>query len=92
MVCEHLSALEQDLIERGAVEVSRGSPWSKNCREWVSFDVVLDTASLAKRLAIGPPVEIHENTDIRSGLERGFVCSECHDGIIGAVSGARTFS
>lgn len=91
MVCEHLAVLEHELLQNGAVECSRGQPWSNNCREWVSFDVVLDTASLIKRLDLDPCVEIHENTDPRSGLERGLVCSICHDGIIGAITGATRF-
>ncbi|CAN5518197.1 hypothetical protein BH10ACI2_BH10ACI2_06840 [soil metagenome] len=91
MVCEHLSALEHELIQNGAVELSRGSPWSKNCREWVYFDVFLDTTALIKRFDFGPEVEFHENTDPRSGLERGLVCSVCHDAVIGVVSGAKVY-
>ncbi|HQZ95884.1 MAG TPA: hypothetical protein PLP21_06165 [Pyrinomonadaceae bacterium] len=91
MVCEHLAGLEQELITSGAVETSRGKPWSKNCREWVSFDVVFDTAAISNRIPFAPSVEVYENTDVRTGLEKGFVCSSCHDGIIGAIRGAKKF-
>ena len=91
MLCEHLAALEQEMLENGVVVISRGRPWSKNCREWISVDLVLDTDSLIKRFSLSPVVEVHENTDPRSGLERGLVCSMCHDGIIGAISGAKKY-
>lgn len=91
MLCEHLSALENEMLQNGVAILSRGRPWSKNCREWIYVDWVLDTDSLIKRLQIDPIVEVHENTDPRSGLERGLVCSVCHDGIVGAISGAKKY-
>ncbi len=91
MVCEHLAPLENELIKTNVKETYRGQVWTKNCREWVYFDCVLDTASLAARFSFPPCVKVHENLDQKSGLERGFVCEECHDGIMGLVTGARTF-
>ena len=85
MVCSHLAALETELIESGASVTSRGQAWSLNCREWVYFDIALDVAALQARFAFGPTVEVHENLDPRSGRERGFVCSSCHDAVMGIV-------
>jgi len=42
MVCHHLRGLEKALKEAGFTETSRGQAWSRNCREWVYFNVVLD--------------------------------------------------
>ncbi len=92
MVCIHLSELERALMESGAKVTSRGQAWSRNCREWVYFDVRLDIKRLSVRFGLGPPVNIHENTDPRSGLERGFVCSECNDAVLGRVKGGRAYS
>ena len=91
MLCSHLSALEQEILQAGVPILSRGRPWSRNCREWIYVDLVLDTDSLIKRLNVDPIVEVHENTDPRSGLERGLVCSACQDGIVGAISGAKKY-
>jgi hypothetical protein len=85
VICHHLRALEAELIEAGAKETYRGTPWSMNCREWVYFDVVLDVAAIESRLNFPACVEVHENLDPKSGTERGFVCTECHDAVMGRV-------
>lgn len=91
MVCEHLIKLEKELLDAGITETYRGQAWSDNCREWVYFDTVLNTDSLAKRLNLPSCVRIHENLDQKSGTERGFVCEICNDGIMGRISGAEIF-
>ncbi len=91
MVCEHLAELEKELAASEVKETFRGQPWTANCREWVYFDIVLDTDSIAKLLDLGPMVVVHENADERSGLEKGFVCEVCKDGIMGHVKGAEVF-
>jgi len=87
MVCDHLAPLEQALIESGAQETARGAVWSKNCREWVYFNVVLEIPSLQRRFSFPSCVEVHENKDQKSGLERGFVCNACNDAVMGLVHG-----
>lgn len=83
MVCHHLSALETELIAARIPETARGAVWSLNCREWVYFDIVLDLEALTQRFNFAPCVQVHENLDARSGLERGLVCTQCHDAIMG---------
>ncbi|MFT3785601.1 MAG: hypothetical protein QM770_05480 [Tepidisphaeraceae bacterium] len=83
MVCEHLRALEQELQTRGIAETFRGQAWSRNCREWVYFACYLDAPSIRARLNLPDCVEDHTNDDPRSGQERGLVCSEHHDAIVG---------
>ncbi len=92
MVCAHLRPLEQALQAQHITETSRGTPWSQNCREWVYFAVRLDTDALRQRFAFPPCVVVHENTDERSGLEKGFVCETCHDAIMGLVRGGQLFA
>ena len=85
-------ALERTLIESGLKETYRGKTWSRNCREWVCFDVRLNVKTLRVRFDLGPRVHSHENTDTRSGIERGFAGSECDDAVMGRVVGGRMFS
>ncbi len=87
MVCPHLSALETELLNAGIKETFRGAAWSKNCREWVYFDIVLDTTAIAARMNFASCVRVHENLDPKSGTERGFECTECQDAIMGRISG-----
>ncbi|MBN1425321.1 hypothetical protein JXA88_12275, partial [Candidatus Fermentibacteria bacterium] len=75
MVCEHLAPLEKALLEDGVRVTYRGQAWSKNCREWVYFDVILDIDAIMERFSLPSCVRFHENTDERSGLERGLECS-----------------
>ena len=91
MLCHHLRPLEQELLAAGVRETYRGTPWSQNCREWVYFDVVLDTTSLAARLQFEPCVEVSENLDPKSGTERGFYCRQCQDALMGLLQGARRY-
>lgn len=91
MICSHLKALETELLTSGLRETYRGTPWSQNCREWVYFDVVLDTASLAARMQFDPCVQISENLDPKSGTERGFYCTQCKDAVMGQLAGTRLF-
>lgn len=92
MVCPHLRPLEQALQAAHIKETSRGMAWSQNCREWVYFDVRLDVEALRKRFAFPSCVVVHENTDERSGLEKGFVCNECNDAVMGLVRGGKLFA
>ncbi|WP_372592551.1 hypothetical protein [Guyparkeria sp.] len=91
MTCRHLHELETEVIAAGIKETYRGAPWSMNCREWVYFDVVFDVASIASRMNFPPCVKVHENLDPKSGTERGFVCTECHDAVMGLLSWAAVY-
>ncbi|KPK33875.1 MAG: hypothetical protein AMJ66_04640 [Betaproteobacteria bacterium SG8_40] len=91
MVCSHLAALEQALLASGVKETSRGQAWSKNCREWVYFDVVFDLSALRARFAFAPCVEDSENLDPKSGQERGLYCAQCQDAVMGRFEGAALY-
>ena len=91
MLCEHLIGLEKDIIEAGIAETYRGTPWSKNCREWVYFNVVLDVEKIKESYDFNNCVKVHENLDPKSGQERGFYCQLCHDAIMGNIFGDKKF-
>jgi hypothetical protein len=83
MTCEHLNPLEQAIIATGIRETFRGKAWSLNCREWVYFDCFIDTAAVRQSLTIPSCVVDHSHRGTHDGQEKGFVCSECHDAIMG---------
>lgn len=85
MICEHLRAVEAAVVATGARETHRGQVWTDSCREWVYFDVRLDLDELRRTLDLDPCVVEHENTDPRSGTERGLVCETHHDGVMGLL-------
>ncbi len=95
-VCEHLRALEDELVASKRKITYAGQPWSANCRYWISYDVLLDCDALKKRLKLGDGVTVHVNDDPRSGREKGLVCGACKDAIIGvhpeAASGRTVIS
>lgn len=84
MVCEHLAALESELIARGVEETYRGQPWSKNCHEWAYFACQLDLPALRARFTFAPCVEDHVHRGTHDGSEAGFVCNVCWDAVMGA--------
>jgi len=91
MLCEHLAKLEQALLRAGVKEISRGQPWSGNCRQWVYFDVQFAMAAVRKEFVLCVCVIDEENLDPRSGTERGFVCEQCHDAVMGRLQAEVTF-
>lgn len=82
-MCEHLSALERELKQKGIKETFRGQAWSDNCREWVYHDCQLDLANVRSRYHFPSFVVDHINDDNKSGLEMGFFCEECKNAVIG---------
>ena len=89
MTCTHVRWLEEALTKAGFPETFRGAAWSANCREWVYFDVRLDIPRIVREFAIPDCVEVHENSDPRSGLEEGLVCRTCKDAVMGVISGTK---
>ena len=83
MVCAHLRPLEELMIARGIPVTFRGQAWSMNCREWVYFDCFLDTEAIRTRIYIPTCVEDHSHRGTHDGQERGLVCTQCHDAVVG---------
>jgi len=83
MVCEHLKALEEEMIASGMAITFRGQAWSKNCREWVYFDCFIDRQAIRERVDLPACVEDHEHLGTHDGQESGFRCVQCQDGIMG---------
>jgi hypothetical protein len=89
MICEHLRPLEEAMVAAGARETWRGQAWSEHCHEFVSYACFLDIPAIRAKFAIPECVVDHVNDDVRTGRERGLVCTTCNDGIIGAYQPGR---
>lgn len=72
------------MLARGIRETFRGQSWSLNCREWVYFDCYIDTESVRRSFVLAECVQKHQHRGTHDGQERGLVCSQCHDGIMGS--------
>lgn len=92
MVCDHLKALENSLLERGYAVTFRGQTWTRNCREWVYFDCILALDDIRRAFSFDPCVidQVHRGT--HDGSEQGLVCSQHWDAVMGAHpdSGSRS--
>jgi hypothetical protein len=87
MVCEHLRLLDDELAAAGIEVIYRDhQPWTRNCRAWTRYACYLDLAAIRSRLDFAPCVVDHEYRDIWQGEERGFVCTEHSDAIVGDYS------
>jgi hypothetical protein len=86
VTCEHLRPLEQAIIAAGIRETFRGQAWSNDCREWVYFDCVIDVDAVRRRFALDACVTEHSHHGTHDGEERGLVCKQCHDGVMGRLA------
>lgn len=82
-MCEHLTPLDNELRERKIKETYRGQPWSENTREWVYYDCVLVLDKIKQRYQFPDFITLHINDDNKSGMEAGFYCTVCLDGVMG---------
>jgi hypothetical protein len=83
-LCEHLQPVEKYLRDQGAKVFSVCRPWTQNCRTWVYFaNVVLDLASMRRKLNLPECVEDFVHRGTVDGAEQGFVCKLDHDGVMG---------
>ena len=84
MVCDHLKPLDDELSAAGIGVVYRDlAPWSRNCRRWTRYACYLDLASIRARLRLADCIVDHVFKANWQGEERGFVCVEHHDAVIG---------
>jgi hypothetical protein len=84
MVCEHLKALDETLTAAGVQVVYRDrQPWAKDCRNWTRYAVAFDIAAVRERFNFDDCVVDWEVDDHWQGSERGFVCNQHNDAIIG---------
>jgi hypothetical protein len=94
MICEHLAPIERALAAELVPVTFRGQAWSQACREWVYVDCFLDLPAIRARFALAACVRDHAHRGTHDGQERGLVCGECQDAVMGhyeAIAGRRIF-
>ena len=73
------------LYKQGHAITFFGKAWSKVSANWIYFDTVLNIDTLINKYDKDRNLEIHENMDPRSGLERGFVDPSRGEAVIGLI-------
>ncbi|MCB0704211.1 MAG: hypothetical protein KDC34_02835 [Saprospiraceae bacterium] len=66
-----------------------GKAWSGCTNNWIYFDTYLDIEALTALFNLGEHIEIHENLDPRSGLEKGFIDKNTGEGLMGKLKPVR---
>ncbi|WP_167342054.1 hypothetical protein [Nonlabens sp. SY33080] len=80
-----LRRLAKKLINQNTRITFYGKAWSENKADWMYFDKVLDLKKIRKKFAFGENIIEHQNLDIRSGLESGFIDKNTDEGIMGKI-------
>ena len=83
-VCPHLRPVAELLLRQAREITYFGTPWTRNCRNWVCFEGVIDVEALRRDLNLEPCVIVHRHRGTHDGSEQGFYCDEHHDGVMGA--------
>ncbi len=82
---DELRKIAKYLIKTNKKITFYGKSW-ENCKaDWLYFDTIFDIEKIKKKLFISENIIVHENLDIRSGLERGFLDERTGEGIMGKV-------
>lgn len=62
-----------------------GKAWGNCTNNWIYFDTCLDIEAMKEKFGLDDSMEVHENLDPRSGLERGFIDKVTGEGIMGKI-------
>ena len=62
-----------------------GKAWGGCVNNWIYFDTYFDIETLKKDFQLDSNMDVHENLDPKSGMERGFVDVITGEGIMGKV-------
>ncbi len=80
-----IRAISTFLANNGCLVTYFGKPWSNVDSNWIYFDSVLNINELIIQFDEDKTLEIHENTDPRSGLEKGLIDSITKEAVMGLV-------
>lgn len=81
-----LRKIAKDLQNQGVAITSFGQAWSKQSANWIYFDTVLNISELKAQYQQNEAITAHENTDPRSGLERGLIDTKTGEGLMGKLN------
>jgi hypothetical protein len=80
-----LKRLAKKLIEENTRITFYGKAWSESKADWIYFDKVFDLKKIRNKFEFGENIIEHQNLDIRSGLESGFIDKNTNEGIMGKI-------
>jgi hypothetical protein len=82
---DKIKAICHFLKEKGESISYFGKAWSNEEANWIYFGCILNTNELIRLFDPTNQLIVHENTDPRSGLERGLIDNETGEGIMGKL-------
>ena len=62
-----------------------GHTWTKADAVWIYFDTVFDIEQMRIEFQLADHIVVHENLDIKSGTEKGFIDMNTGEGIMGLL-------
>jgi hypothetical protein len=74
------------LLGKGHAITFFGNAWSELNGNWIYFDTVLDLPFLVDQFDKEGKLETHENTDPKTGLEKGLIDSTTGEAVMGLVA------
>ncbi|KAA3633795.1 MAG: hypothetical protein DWQ02_12580 [Bacteroidetes bacterium] len=77
--------IAEHLYDQGISITFFGKAWSGCTNNWIYFDTYLDLDDLKSRFNLDENLEVHENRDPKSGLERGFIDKVTGEAIMGKL-------
>ncbi len=82
---EQIRKIAEYLYDQGISITFFGKAWSGCTNNWIYFDTYLDLADLKNRFNLNEDLEVHENRDPKSGLEKGFIDKVTGEAVMGKL-------
>ncbi len=82
---DKIRSISEYLYEQNTPITYFGKAWEKCSNNWIYFDTVLDLEKLRKLFELNEHIIIHENTDPKSGTEKGFIDNITGEGLMGKI-------
>ncbi len=80
-----LQQIAKYLLSQRAKITYFGTTWSQRNANWIYFDIVLNIEMLQKQFQWDETIQLSENLDPKSGLERGLFDTKTEEGLMGKV-------
>ena len=85
LISTDLKKLAKYLLKKNRRITYWGKAWSRNKADWIYFDTVLDVEKLRAKFNFEEHITVHQNSDPKSGLEKGFIDQKTGEVIIGRL-------
>ncbi len=82
---DELRKIAKYLIKTNKKITFYGKAWENTKADWVYFDTVFDIGKIKAKLSLSENIIVHENLDVKSGSERGFLDTKTGEGVMGKL-------